>query len=84
MEAGYLLVWGKGLGFESDGPCLRTSNLMDYSLSDVCHCTNHKAFRIYSFVMHLLKSMGGGAFGGSKPSGPPAKSTYFSSLKLEY
>ena len=34
--------------------------------------------------MHLLKSMGGGAFGASKPAGTTAKSSYFSSLKLEY
>lgn len=33
--------------------------------------------------MHLLKSMGGGAFGGAKPPAPAGKSTYFSSLKLE-
>jgi hypothetical protein len=36
-----------------------------------------------NFVMHLLKSMGGPAFGGSKPAAPAAKSSYFSSLKLE-
>jgi hypothetical protein len=41
-------------------------------------------FRIYNFVMHLLKSMGGGAFGTSKPASTNAKSSYFSSLKLEY
>lgn len=34
--------------------------------------------------MHLLKSMGGGAFGASKPAATSAKSSYFSSLKLEY
>jgi hypothetical protein len=33
--------------------------------------------------MHLLKSIGGGAFGGAKTAAPPAKSNYFSSLKLE-
>lgn len=33
--------------------------------------------------MHLLKSMGGAGF-GAKPAGTNAKSSYFSSLKLEY
>jgi hypothetical protein len=33
--------------------------------------------------MHLLKGMGGGA-AAAKPGAPSAKSSYFSSLKLEY
>jgi hypothetical protein len=33
--------------------------------------------------MQFLKNLGGGV-GGAKSSAPPAKASYFSSLKLEY